>query len=167
MIDTDKYEERTTGYWSITSIRDGSIPCNTADEELCADAPLLLKEVKRLYQAITDIADEMEQVSLTEYEQEVIEDLRKVIETQNIINQYDPKIVFCYDFPKDSAYHGRIISTLKWKAIEYNWNYGHYTDADDFARIKKWHEEQKATDPSYNNDEYFLKLRWRRLNEKI
>ena len=48
MIDTDKYEGRTPGLWSVTSIRDGSIPWNTADEELCADAPLLLAEVKRL-----------------------------------------------------------------------------------------------------------------------
>ena len=48
MIDTDKYEGRTPGQWSVTSIRDGSIPWNTADEELCADAPLLLEEVKRL-----------------------------------------------------------------------------------------------------------------------
>ena len=48
MIDTDKYEGRTPGQWSVTSIRDGSIPWNTADEELCADAPLLLAEVKRL-----------------------------------------------------------------------------------------------------------------------
>ena len=48
MIDTDKYEGHTPGQWSVTSIRDGSIPWNTADEELCADAPLLLAEVERL-----------------------------------------------------------------------------------------------------------------------
>jgi hypothetical protein len=48
MIDTSKYEGRTPGQWSVESIRDGSIPWNTADEELCADAPLLLEEVKRL-----------------------------------------------------------------------------------------------------------------------
>ena len=48
MIDEKKYEGRTLGHWSVTSIRDGSIPWNTADEELCADAPLLLEEVKRL-----------------------------------------------------------------------------------------------------------------------
>ena len=47
-VDTEKYQGRTPGYWSVTSIRDGSIPWNTADEELCADAPLLLAEVKRL-----------------------------------------------------------------------------------------------------------------------
>tara|TARA_R100000781_G_scaffold47084_1_gene31662 strand:- start:1420 stop:1680 length:261 start_codon:yes stop_codon:yes gene_type:complete len=52
MIDTDKYEGHTPGQWSVTSIRDGSIPWNTADEELCADAPLLLAEVKRLYEWI-------------------------------------------------------------------------------------------------------------------
>jgi len=40
----------------------------------------LLAEVKRLREAIADIADEMEQVVCTEYEQEIIEDLRKVIE---------------------------------------------------------------------------------------
>jgi len=52
MIDEKKYEGRTLGHWSVTSIRDGSIPWNTADEELCADAPLLLEEVKRLREAI-------------------------------------------------------------------------------------------------------------------
>ena len=58
-----------------------------ADVLLMADAPLLLEaylkesaEVKRLREAIADIADEMEQVVCTEYEQEIIEDLRKVIE---------------------------------------------------------------------------------------
>jgi hypothetical protein len=48
MIDTDKYEGHTPGQWSVTSIRDGSIPWNTADEELCADAPLLLEAYKRM-----------------------------------------------------------------------------------------------------------------------
>ena len=52
MIDTSKYKGRTPGQWSVTSIRDGSIPWNTADEELCADAPLLLAEVKRLRQEL-------------------------------------------------------------------------------------------------------------------
>ena len=47
-MNTEKYEGHTPGQWSVTSIRDGSIPWNTADEELCADAPLLLAEVKRL-----------------------------------------------------------------------------------------------------------------------
>ena len=56
MIDTDKYEGRTLGHWSVTSIRDGSIPWNTADEELCADAPLLLAEVKRLREVILDFS---------------------------------------------------------------------------------------------------------------
>tara|TARA_B100000963_G_scaffold100924_1_gene87292 strand:- start:535 stop:783 length:249 start_codon:yes stop_codon:yes gene_type:complete len=55
MIDTDKYEGHTLGHWSVTSIRDGSIPWNTADEELCADAPLLLAEVKRLRKALYEI----------------------------------------------------------------------------------------------------------------
>ena len=52
MIDTSKYKGRTPGQWSVTSIRDGSIPWNTADEELCADAPLLLDEVKQLRQEL-------------------------------------------------------------------------------------------------------------------
>ena len=55
MIDTDKYEGRTLGQWSVTSIRDGSIPYNTADEELCADAPLLLADYKRLRDGIRSI----------------------------------------------------------------------------------------------------------------
>jgi len=55
MIDTSKYEGRTPGQWSVESIRDGSIPWNTADEELCADAPLLLAEVKRLREILGDI----------------------------------------------------------------------------------------------------------------
>jgi len=55
MIDTNKYEGRTLGQWSVTSIRDGIIPWNTADEELCADAPLLLQEVKRLRSIADDL----------------------------------------------------------------------------------------------------------------
>jgi|TARA_R100000084_G_scaffold93935_1_gene47706 DNA-directed RNA polymerase subunit F len=38
------------------------------------------EEVKRLREEIDNIANEMEQVVRTEYEQEIIEDLRKVIE---------------------------------------------------------------------------------------
>mgnify|MGYP003111649169 CR=1 FL=1 len=59
MIDTDKYEGHTPGQWSVTSIRDGSIPWNTADEELCADAPLLLAEVKRLREGRLDLINEV------------------------------------------------------------------------------------------------------------
>ena len=62
MIDTDKYEGRTPGYWSVTSIRDGSIPWNTADEELIADAPLLLAEVKRLRELKIAEEDELEKL---------------------------------------------------------------------------------------------------------
>jgi|TARA_R100000482_G_scaffold46468_1_gene16284 hypothetical protein len=57
MIDTDKYKGRTLGQWSVESIRDGSIPWNTADEELCADAPLLLAEVKRLRERLGIVED--------------------------------------------------------------------------------------------------------------
>jgi|TARA_B100000085_G_scaffold222906_1_gene208036 hypothetical protein len=46
----------------------------------CESVSDLIAEVKRLREAIADIADEMEQVVRTEYEQEIIEDLRKVIE---------------------------------------------------------------------------------------
>ena len=56
-VDIEKYQGRTPGYWSVTSIRDGSIPWNTADEELCADAPLLLEEIKRLRQRLRDATD--------------------------------------------------------------------------------------------------------------
>tara|TARA_R100000900_G_scaffold105863_1_gene82144 strand:- start:2766 stop:3026 length:261 start_codon:yes stop_codon:yes gene_type:complete len=59
MIDTDKYGGHTPGQWSVTSIRDGSIPWNTADEELCADAPLLLAEVKRLREGRLDLINEV------------------------------------------------------------------------------------------------------------
>jgi len=59
MIDTDNYEGHTPGQWSVTSIRDGSIPWNTADEELCADAPLLLAEVKRLNVEVKELLDDM------------------------------------------------------------------------------------------------------------
>ena len=50
-------------------------------------------------------------------------------------------IVYCYDFPKESYYHGRIISTLKWKAIKANWKYVEtYTELQE---IKKLYEEVK------------------------
>jgi hypothetical protein len=97
MIDTDKYEGHDTG-WRAHFFEDGSIAiggvCKLLTEEtghktrkmieanalLIADAPLLLQEVKRLREEIDNIANEMEQVVRTEYEQEIIEDLRKVIE---------------------------------------------------------------------------------------
>ena len=83
---TDKYEGHTPAPWVIAFshlaiLHEGErIVAKQQDTQLIADAPLLLAEVKRLREAIAGIADEMEQVSLTEYEQEVIEDLRKVIE---------------------------------------------------------------------------------------
>ena len=98
MIDTDKYEGHTPAPWDYESGEDiwaeDRLICRmslshserphyratNADAQLIADAPLLLEEVKRLREAIADIADEMEQVVCTEYEQEIIEDLRKVIE---------------------------------------------------------------------------------------
>jgi len=62
MIDTDKYEGRTPGHWSVTSIRDGSIPWNTADEELCADAPLLLAEVERMREALLTLRNDCQMI---------------------------------------------------------------------------------------------------------
>ena len=92
-IDTSKYDGHTEGPWESWSdyimqkgnswqepIAEMDFNFKEADAKLMADAPLLLAEVERLREAITDIADEMEQVVRTEYEQEIIEDLRKVIE---------------------------------------------------------------------------------------
>jgi hypothetical protein len=67
MIDTDKYEGRTPGHWSVTSIRDGSIPYNTADEELIADAPLLLEEVERLRDFIQSVWDGLGEAGRNEH----------------------------------------------------------------------------------------------------
>ena len=51
----------------------------TADAQLIADAPLLLEEVKRLREAIADIATNMEAADAS-YMGGFIEDLWKVIE---------------------------------------------------------------------------------------
>tara|TARA_R110002051_G_scaffold176582_3_gene246553 strand:- start:977 stop:1324 length:348 start_codon:yes stop_codon:yes gene_type:complete len=50
-----------------------------ADAQLIADAPLLLEEVKRLREAIADIANNMEAAD-DSYMSGFIEDLRKVVE---------------------------------------------------------------------------------------
>ena len=88
MIDTDKYEGRTPGYWSLTSIRDGSIPWNTADEELCADAPLLLEEVKRLREDIVSI---LGAIDLPDYDEFPLtqEELR------NMMTKYGQEHLIC------------------------------------------------------------------------
>tara|TARA_Y100001937_G_C6988870_1_gene271161 strand:- start:284 stop:598 length:315 start_codon:yes stop_codon:yes gene_type:complete len=104
MIDTDKYEghtpirfwevvgqgepEETTDSWLATSM--WHIPywmsCNKAmmgnskaDRNLIQDAPLLLQEIKRLREAIADIAKNM-QAADPSYLQGFIKDLLEVIE---------------------------------------------------------------------------------------
>ena len=68
MIDTDKYEVRAYGKWSVGhegqhDLPEGDIPINVnggltaiaysqADAQLIADAPLLLAEVKRLREEV-------------------------------------------------------------------------------------------------------------------
>ena len=68
MIDTDKYEGHTPAPWKwIIDDKDTYLSCFDndikADENLIADAPLLLAEVKRLRKAIIEVAfDEHESV---------------------------------------------------------------------------------------------------------
>jgi len=83
MIDEKKYEGRTLGHWSVTSIRDGSIPWNTADEELCADAPLLLEEVKRL-------REENETLRKMDWEYECL--WTWLAENTNLLNTIEPLV---------------------------------------------------------------------------
>jgi len=94
MIDTDKYEGHTRGPWSIKtgnarhSVKDanGDHVCIIApdsigmcNKHIIADAPLLLAEVKRLREAIADVATNMEAADAS-YMGGFIEDLWKVIE---------------------------------------------------------------------------------------
>jgi len=76
MIDTDKYEVRAYGKWSVGhegqhDLPEGDIPINVhgglmaiaysqADAQLIADAPLLLEEVKRLRGRLRDAEDLLE-----------------------------------------------------------------------------------------------------------
>ena len=70
MIDTDKYEGHTEGYWTwmgeevfvdewLTIAR--IISDNRADANLIADAPKLLAEIKRLHEAIEKMAIGMDE----------------------------------------------------------------------------------------------------------
>ena len=78
MIDTDKYEGHTPAPWMmgeykgrpsihagnetfVRSIARGLNPSQTADHALLLDAPLLLEEVKRLREAIDNIAKGMDE----------------------------------------------------------------------------------------------------------
>jgi hypothetical protein len=90
MIDTDKYTGHTQGHWATTT-REGTWVVYTQDNgdvatmndyedaKLIAAAPLLLAEVKRLREAIADIATNMEAADAS-YMGGFIEDLWKVIE---------------------------------------------------------------------------------------
>jgi len=73
MINTDKYEGHDN--WEGTKVN----MANEANKLLIADAPLLLEEVKRLREAIADIATNMEAADAS-YMGGFIEDLWKVIE---------------------------------------------------------------------------------------
>jgi hypothetical protein len=62
MIDTDKYEGHTPAPWKwIIDDKDTYLSCFDndikADENLIADAPLLLAEVKRLREGIKEVID--------------------------------------------------------------------------------------------------------------
>ena len=85
MIDTDKYEGHTPAPWKwIIDDKDTYLSCFDndikADENLIADAPLLLAEVKRLREAIAETADLIESVAHTEHQRAIVSRLRKVIE---------------------------------------------------------------------------------------
>jgi hypothetical protein len=81
MIDTDKYEGHTEGEWDLHSMGDGWTigQLKKIDRTLMQDAPLLLAEVKRLREAIAEIATNMEAADES-YMGGFIEDLWKVIE---------------------------------------------------------------------------------------
>ena len=92
MIDTDKYKGHTEGPW--TAIGNGEIEAHysiaqvlpfvspkafDATANLIADAPLLLEEVKRLREAIADVANNMEAADPSLL-RSFIKDLLEVIE---------------------------------------------------------------------------------------
>ena len=97
MIDTDKYEGHTEGPWMVCcedqksphpprwiqadekSVCSHMEDVTEIDIQLIADAPLLLAEVKRLREAIADVATNMEAADAS-YMGGFIEDLWKVIE---------------------------------------------------------------------------------------
>jgi len=93
MIDTDKYTDYSSDRWIVTTnkklsalvIKNGLnivVAEKVKDLEtarLMRDSPKLLTEVKRLREAIADIANNMEAAD-DSYMSGFIEDLRKVIE---------------------------------------------------------------------------------------
>ena len=97
MIDTDKYKTKKNRNWelkvtipyediiAVDSLGKESytvaqmVDTGLEDAQLIADAPLLLAEVKRLREAIADVATNMEAADAS-YMGGFIEDLWKVIE---------------------------------------------------------------------------------------
>ena len=88
MIDTDKYEGHTPAPWEVNNPDDdeslifsvGALKfVSSANTRLIADAPLLLAEVKRLREAIADVATNMEAADAS-YMGGFIKDLLEVIE---------------------------------------------------------------------------------------
>ena len=80
MTDTDTYEGHTEniGRWQMFA---NTLPgwAEDADRKLVSDAPLLLAEVKRLREAIADVATNMEAADAS-YMGGFIKDLLEVIE---------------------------------------------------------------------------------------
>jgi len=79
MIDTDKYEGHTPPHWVWIDWIGLPATLKDVDKNLMQDAPLLLAEVKRLREAIADIANNMEAADPS-YLQGFIKDLLEVIE---------------------------------------------------------------------------------------
>ena len=90
MIDTDKYEGHAEGEWKVGARKGALIVRDSNGEEIAAtnsypnarimaDAPKLLAEVKRLREAISDIARSMDAADPV-YLQGFIKDLYEVIE---------------------------------------------------------------------------------------
>jgi hypothetical protein len=88
MIDTDKYEGHTPAPWEVNNPDDdeslifsvGALKfVSSANTRLIADAPLLLAEVKRLREAIADVATNMEAADAS-YMGGFIKDLLEAIE---------------------------------------------------------------------------------------
>jgi hypothetical protein len=79
MIDTDKYEGHTPPHWVWIDWIGLPATLKDVDKNLMQDAPLLLQEVKRLREAIADIANNMEAADPS-YLQGFIKDLLEVIE---------------------------------------------------------------------------------------
>ena len=99
MIDTDKYEgiseDRVWKQYSTGLTSDYVYDYNVADEELVADAPILLEEVKRLrmyevaWKILYDNAKEEERETRTRTWKEIMElvrcDVREMVDTGDAV----------------------------------------------------------------------------------